>query len=356
MNKNAQCYYESALKLFMPIELEPDVAGFVVNLGKKRYFFYGFGTPLNNGTSAQISRNKFFTNKVLEKAGLPVPKAAYIHISEFEEGRLEEKIAKLSFPLVAKPLDEGKFGRDVLCNIQNLAQLNQYLSVNLPKSNFVIVEEFHGNLNSYRVLVFNYRIIGVIHRYPAHVDGDDKHTIEELVDLTNKKRLESSDTLGPILIDDECHIRLNELGIDVNYIPGKGERVTLCYTSNASRGGTYASLSKKIHKENRKLLLRAARVLNLKLVGFDVQCQDINVPILSSNGVIIESNDSPSVRIHEQPLNGKSIAVTRVMVRSLIYRHPVAYLVSLYNNHRTAFCTRSALLFACISVIYHFQG
>ena len=352
MNKNTQCYYDSALKMFLPVSLDNDIDGFVLTLGKKRYFFYGHGTPLNNATSVQISRNKYFTNKVLEKAGVPVPKAIYIHESEFE--RLEEKIANLSFPLVAKPMDEGKFGRDVLCNIQTIEELQSYLITNFPKKSYIIIEEFHGNLNSYRVLVFNNRVIGVVIRHPAHVLGDGKHTIEELVELANSLRPTISDTLAPIVIDEECLIRLKELGIDVNYIPKKDEQVTLCYTSNASRGGTYASLGKKICKENKRLLIYAAKALNLRLVGFDVQCLDIMKPIELNNGVIIESNDSPSVRIHEHAIIGAPLLVTKNMIRSFIFRHPLSYLYGLYCRGRTGFFIRSIILIALFGIGVNF--
>ena len=354
MNENTQCYYQSALKLLMPIELEAELGGFVLVLAKKRYFFCGLGTPLNNTMSTYISRNKYFTNKLLEKAGLPVPKARYIHVSDFEQGLLEEKIEGLSFPLVAKPMINGKFGEDVLCNIQGIEQLKGYLYEHATQYEFITIEEFHSNLKSYRVLIFNHRILGVVLRHPAHVIGDGQHTIEELVDITNMNRSEISDVLKPIIIDEECHIRLNELGIDTNYIPKKDDWITLCYTCNASRGGTYISLDKKICNENNMLLINAAKALNLNLVGFDVLCADINLPIVSSGGVIIESNDSPSVRIHEQAIEGNSVLVTRKIIRSYILRHPCSYLYGLYQNNRTKLYIRSFILMVFMSIFYTF--
>lgn len=352
MNKNTECYYKSALKFFLPVSLESAVDGFSLTLGKKRYFFYGMATPLNNAISVQISRNKYFTNKILEKAGFPVPKAIWVHGSELNDNKWIEKIAGLTFPLVAKPLDEGKFGHDVLCNIQTVAQLETYLKTHAPRHPFILIEEFHANLKAYRVLVFNGRVIGVIQRTPAQIIGDGAHTVQELIDISNQERMKQSDTLGPIRIDDECHIRLSELAIDEYYIPKANECITLCYTCNASRGGTYASLGKKIAKENRMMLVKAARALNLKLVGFDVQCADIMQPIEGSAGVIIESNDSPSVRIHEHALEGMSVAVTRHMIRSFIYRHPLAYLKQLYHHQLTSSYVRSLLLIGLAIILY----
>lgn len=354
MNKNSRCYYESALKLLLPVEYMPEVDGFILRLGRKKYFFCGAVTPLNNSCSVNVAKNKFCMNKVLEKAGFPVPKAIFVHIAEFEQGKLEEKIADLSFPLVVKP-QEGRLGNDVLCNVQTIEQLKNYMAKNFHKYEFLTVEEFHGNLNSYRVLVLNKNVIGVVQRYPAYVFGDGKHSLEELIELTNIKRLKISDTLGPIVVDEECHIRLNELGIDINHIPQRDEKVILGYTSNATRGGSYRSLGKQICKKNRRLFIRAAAELNLNLVGFDVQCIDINIPIEGkSQGVIIEANPGPSVRIHEHPMEGSPIRVTKKMLLSLIYRHPFSYLYTICKNQRSAFYIKSLAIIALGTYLLRF--
>jgi len=352
MNKNAQYYYKNALKLLLPVEEVPEIDGFKLILGKTNYYFCHSGTPLNNSGSIYVARNKYCMNKILEKAGLPVPKAVFVNFTEFQAGKLEEKIASLSFPLVAKP-QAGKLGQDVLCNIQNIQQLTNYMIKNFSYYDSVAIEEFHGNLNSYRVLILNNRVLGVIQRYPAHVIGDGKHNLQELIELTNIQRRQISDTLGPIVVDEECHIRLNELGISLSYVPKNGEWVTLIYTSNATRGGTYKSLGKQICKENRQLLIRAATELQLKLVGFDVQCADIQLPIEKPRDVIIEANDAPSVRIHESPMEGSPVYMSKKILRQLIYRHPFAYFHVLYKNQQSAFYVRSILFAACLGLMYY---
>ncbi|KTD33268.1 UDP-N-acetylmuramyl tripeptide synthase [Legionella nautarum] len=351
MNKNARCYYESAKKLLFPVEEVPEIEGFKLKLWKRNFYFCGSGTPFNDSCSIHLARNKHTMNKVLGRAGFPVPKATFIHISEYEYGMLEEKIAGLSFPLVAKP-QTGKLGQNVLCNIQTLEQLKNYIAKNIVDSEYISIEEFHANLNAYRVLIFNNRILGVIQRYPAQVIGDGDHNLQALIDLSNSQRIKLSDSLGPIVIDEECQFKLAELGMDLNYVPKKDEVVGLCYACNATRGGTYKSLAKKINRENSQLLIRAATELNLKLVGFDVQCTDINVPIGQSRGVIIEANDGPSIRIHEYPLEGDTVPVSKKIIRSLIYRHPFSYLYILYTNRRSAPYLRGLIFLGVIIGIF----
>ena len=65
----------------------------------------------------------------------------------------------------------------------------------------MIIEEFHGRLQSYRVLVFNRQVIGVVLCHPARVIGDGQHNIQELIELTNIKRKEIDENLGSMLMN-----------------------------------------------------------------------------------------------------------------------------------------------------------
>lgn len=352
-NVNTKYYYTNAKKLGLPVEIISHINGFKFKLGKIHYYFRGLKTPLNNNCSQDIARDKYCVNKILANAGIPVPKATRITRQNFTNNPLELLISDLRFPLVVKPT-LGSLGQDVICNISNLEQLKTQMTKLFQSNDCLSIEEFHGNLNSYRVLVLNRRVIGVIQRYPAHVIGDGKHTIADLVASANIQRSQTSDELAPIIIDEECQIRLKELGIDLNYIPKPQERVVLCYTCNATRGGTYEALKTKICKENRHLFSKAASLVSLKLVGIDVECMDINIPIEDSAGVIIELNASPSVRIHETPQFGKPNRVTQKIIRSIIYRHPLAYLYTLGKSPNFYMKGLIALgLFITIFSYYH---
>ena len=350
-NKNAELYYNSSKKLGLPAIIIDPIEGFFFQLGKKNYFFRGMETPLNNTCSENLARNKYCTNQVLESAGIPVPKAATIHIDTFKQGLLENIISNLNFPLVIKP-SQGALGKDVVCNISTLAELNTHMARIFPTSEWITIEEFHGALNSFRVLILNHKIIGIVQRYAAHVVGDGQHTLTELVARANHQRRQISDELANIAFDDECHIRLQELKITPDYIPALNERVVLCYTSNASRGGSYESLKINLCKENRRLFLKIGAVLNLNIAGIDVECKDLNTPINTAHGVIIEVNPSPSIRIHEAPQSGMPNPVSKKIIRSIIYRHPLSYLHLLYKNKVTAPFFRGLIAPFMLMIIY----
>lgn len=325
-----------------------------MTLNRSRYLFCAGEPPLNSSTSARVAYHKYYTNQLLHMAGVPVPRSVRLLEEEFQDGSFIQKIECLKFPLVVKPV-QARLGADVLCNIQTLNDLKTALTNTFAFYHSLLIQEFHGNLTSYRVLVFNQRIIGLVLRHPATVIGDGKHSLEALVTLENQKRAQLNVFLGPIVFDTETQIRLNELGINERYIPAEGEQVVLCYVSNATRGGSFGTLNTKIIcKENRQLMLHITKTLNLKLAGIDIQCTDIKTPIEPSQGVIIEVNEIPNVRIHELPMWGKPQLVTRIIMRHFIYRHPFAYVWSLCTNRRTAFYVKSffvTLLMACMYVL-----
>lgn len=349
-NKNTGLYYKSAKELFLPVQIRHYIEGFSFQLGKTSYFFRGFETPFNNSCSTKLTENKYCANKILENANIVVPKAVAICKDEFENGELENIISDLKFPLVLKPTISS-LGRDVYCKIPDLIHLKTLMTQLYTKKEWLTIEEFHGNLNSYRVLVFNKKIIGVVQRYPAHVIGDGVSTITELVALSNIKRAQLSDELAPILLDEECHFRLKELDITPDYIPAKNERLVLCYTCNASRGGTYEALNTRLDKKSRQFFINIASILNLNIAGIDVECVDINSPKIDSESVIIEVNPGPSVRIHENTRSAKPNRVTKKMVRSIIYRHPLSFVYVLYKNKQTALYVRGFIFLVFFSII-----
>lgn len=322
MDKNGLLYYKSALELGLPCTPIADIYGFAVTLDNRQYFFRGGHTPFNNGGSVSVARNKYCVNKLLAAAGIPVPKTIAITRDEFATGNYS--LHNLNFPLVAKPTSDSGLGKDVLCNIKNEEILLSYLKKKFKRYSCISIEEFHNHLKTYRILVFYNEVIGTLERTPSHIIGDGTHTISELIAIANQER--QSTDLGPLKVDEEYLIRLDELGLTLKDIPEMGEYVQLCYTCNGSRGGTRTSLGKQICQENAELAVRAAKVLNLNLVGFDVLCKDINVSMTKCNGVFIEANYNPDIAMHETCMLGTPQHVSKIIMRKLIYLHPFSYL------------------------------
>lgn len=355
----AEHYFKACEKFDLnPIALEKELEGFAVKIGHHAYYFRQGLTPFNATVSVSIACNKYSTNKLLEKAGIPVPKAYGLTLENYRYNKSKLKKLKLKYPLVVKPAWDSACGFNVICNIQNYKELNLYIEKNIRSQKCINIEEFHPNLRSYRVLVFYDKIIGVVERFPACVIGDGKSSIRQLIKEQNKIRkvLKKKIPTGPINVNTETYKLLAEAGLTLNSIPNKDQTVPLRYICNSTHGGTFKSLDTSvICPENADLAIRAARVLDLNLVGFDVICKDIGVPIEKSEGYFIEANADPDITIHEESFGGIKNMVSEKIVMKLIKHHPIAYIIKRLNSSSPwAFLIRLSLLITTLIVLFLF--
>ncbi|MGQ3891343.1 hypothetical protein [Legionella sp. CNM-4043-24] len=314
MDKNIELYYQSALRLKLPVTWLPDIGFLLIRLGKKRFFFKDTITPLNDIASIYLAKNKYLFHRLLKGHGFSVPSSIMIRAQDFKKHPLSDWVGHLSFPLVVKPARDTWSGRDVLCDIRDIDSLATQVDALFEKYDQVHIEEFHQGMREYRVLVLKNRILGVVERIAAQVTGDGVHSIEQL--MTEYYQQRPTFDSSPLIDDSQAQGR----------IPEPGEIVRLTHLANRAQGGKSISLGKKIHAENARTLIKAARLLGTDLVGFDLLCEDINRPFSQSRWIILEGNFGPGVSIHELPDEGKKMKVSQAVLKQLIYAQPLDYL------------------------------
>ncbi len=329
---NSQLYYKSAQESGLLITYEQDIAGFYVALSNKRYYFRSGVTPFNVSSNAYIAENRQYLNLVLNQANLPVPKMIICSKEVFNQKAIEEIITNFKFPLIIRPCTPSVTYEDVISNITSLELLYEHLNKSFYKYESMVIEEFHASLKSYRVLVFNNQILGVIQRYPTMIVGDGIHTIAELIAMhtyTHNHHLTKSMFLSEI--DEEYNIRLKELNLSYETILDNKQTIPINYTSHPSRGGINKSLGNNICKENAELLCHAARVLGMKLVGFDIICENILKPITPQRGFILSASSNPDISDHESPIYGIKNPVSKQIINQLIWNHPISYILTKFK-------------------------
>lgn len=363
MDPIAKHYLKSCQKLHLqPVIREKEMDGFYLKFGSHYYHFRHAYTPFNGVAGVSIAMNKFSTNKILAEAGIPVPKAFAWTLDEFRKRKYN--FDEIKYPVVVKPSWDSDCGFDVVCNIKSKEELINYFEHHIHAQKCISVEEYHGGLRSYRVLVFYDKVIGVVERFPAHVIGDGQRSIRSLIRQQNNERriLKKTIPTGPINLNEETDKILGDLGLTLESIPDKDELIPLRYICNSTHGGTFISLATSvICAENARLAVRAARALDLNLVGFDVICQDISIPIEKSDGYFVEANPCPDITIHEASFGGIPNMVTEKMIKKLINKHYLLYLWS-FVKQRTplGFILRLTLILillaGVLSLAWFLQG
>ncbi len=339
----------------LPYTYFPKADALRIDLGGTFYYFVFSISPMNYGASIYVAKHKYALNRLLHQSGFPVPNAVAFEKKQWEHQSLKELIKPLRFPLVAKPMINTVRGTGVLCNIKNMENLSEYLNTFFDKHRFVEIEEFHSQLKEYRVTVLKNRVIGVLVRTGAFVMGDGKHTIEELIEIKNVERIRLSKvlTISPLKYDTEYQNCLEEQGLTLKSIIPEGEKIRLCYTVNTGRGGDILSLGNKIHPANAKRVCAAARTIGLDYVGFDLLCEDINIPFKPNKWVIIEANFLADATLHEIPNHGIKTKVVNKILWHIIYRHPFSYLYHLCIRSRFSIYFKSGILVMISMYLLH---
>jgi cyanophycin synthetase len=252
----------------------------------------------------ELACDKEGTKNILKDAGIPVPRGTVIQYLD----DLEEAIREVGgYPIVIKPLD-GNHGRGITIDINSWVEAEEAydLASAASKTRFVIIERYYKG-SDHRVLVINGKLVAVAQRIPAHVEGDGRSTIEQLIEITNQdpNRGDGHDNiLTKITVDRTSSAVLARQGYKLDTILDKGEIAYLRATANLSTGGIAVDRTDDIHPENIWLCQRVAKIIGLDICGIDVVTPDITKPLRDVDGVIVEVNAAPGFRMHAAPSKG----------------------------------------------------
>ncbi|MEA3202809.1 MAG: cyanophycin synthetase, partial [Thermoplasmata archaeon] len=255
---------------------------------------------------AEIADDKDRTKRILAEAGIPVPRGDVVSTWDGVVDASED----LGFPLVLKPL-VGNHGRGVTTEIQDLAQLRQAFDAAQAVHRHVVVEQCLQGAD-FRVLVVNHKFVAAARRDPASVTGDGVHTVQQLVDQTNRdpRRGDAHDNfLTKIEVDAHSLEMLAREGMTPASVPPAGVVVRLKGTANLSTGGTATDVTAEVHPHVRRMCERASRMVGLDLMGIDVVAPHLRQPLGETRGGVVEVNAAPGLRMHAQPSSGRPLNV-----------------------------------------------
>lgn len=254
--------------------------------------------------AVELACDKEGTKTILKDGGIPVPRGTVIQYLDELSAAIEEVGG---FPIVIKPLD-GNHGRGISIDIKNQQEAEEAydLASAASKTRSVIVERYYKG-SDHRILVINGKVAAVAERIPAHVVGDGRSTVEELIEITNQDPNRGdghANVLTKITIDKTALNVLEKQGYELTSILAHGEIAYLRATANLSTGGIAVDRTDEIHPENVWIAQRVAKLIGLDIAGIDVVTDDIRKPLKEVDGVIVEVNAAPGFRMHVAPSRG----------------------------------------------------
>jgi cyanophycin synthetase len=290
----------------------------LVQLGQGRYQkrVRATMTSMTGALAVDIAGDKKLTTQLLAAAGLPVPRSETVRSEDEAAGAAR----RIGFPVVTKPID-GNHGRGVMLDLRDEAAVRAGYRTSLAEARrpAVVVESYVSG-NDYRVLVIGGHMAAVAQRVPAHVIGDGKHTVRQLVDITNadpRRGIGHEKVLTKIKVDETAVELVRHQGFELDDVPPKDAFVKLVATGNMSTGGISIDRTWEAHEENIEIAEEAGRVIGLDVAGIDFLTPDISKPVRETGGAIVEVNAAPGFRMHTHPTEGDPQYVAKPVVDML---------------------------------------
>jgi GNAT-family acetyltransferase (TIGR03103 family) len=234
--------------------------------------------------------DKRVTRRIMEKAGVRVPRGALVLDGELQEGlALLKKVGAV----VVKPA-RGEQGRGITVGVRDRKSMERAVSFALRYCPEVLVEELVEG-EDLRVVVIDHEVVAAALRRPAEVVGDGRRSVRELVRWTSRRRERATGGESRIPLDDTTAEVVGEAGLSLDDVIDDGERVRVRRTANLHTGGTIVDVTDRLHPDIAEAAVRASRAIGIPVTGLDFLVPDATSP----EHVFIEANERPGLANHE---------------------------------------------------------
>lgn len=240
--------------------------------------------------------DKFLLFEALSAARIPVPHTRSVR----SEHAAIQAWSDLKGAAVTKPRT-GSRGRHTTTWIQSEEELRRAFRSAQTLSHYVCVSKsLSGSVC--RGTLIEGRLAGFFQADPPRLTGDGISSIRALVVKKNDTKHERVEIIT--LTDEHAAFLKRRYGYSFDSIPADGLRIDLTHRTGRLFGGETREHGTSVHPSLRAQLEKAAQVLGIPVVGFDLIIEDpLSDPDTQEWG-IIEANTLPFIDLHYLPLHG----------------------------------------------------
>ena len=240
--------------------------------------------------------DKFLFKKFLKQNLIPT--APFAIATNLRDARIALK--DLHMPVVTKPRI-GSNSRHTTKFIKTDAEFEAAFRSAQQLCRYVLFEE-HLNGHVCRATVVNGTLVGFLETRQPTVTGDGLRTLCELID---EKSAHHREGVSDVVIAGENEAYIQRQGFALDSIPEKGAVIEIGRFGGRSSGGETREMPGEIHPKLREYVEKAARLMRVPLVGFDLIIPDPESDPDAQKWGILEANTVPFIEIHNDPLEGK---------------------------------------------------
>ncbi|HEN8714433.1 MULTISPECIES: N-acetylglutaminylglutamine synthetase [Pseudomonas] len=289
LNPYARIIVDEAYRRGIEVQVDDAAGGlFTLSLGGRRVRCRESLSDLTSAVSMTLCQDKRLTQQTLHNAGLLVP------VQQLA-GNADDNLAFLDDhgAVVVKPVD-GEQGQGVAVNLTTYEEVSQAIEHARRFDSRVLLESFHPG-HDLRIVVIGFEVVAAAVRHPAQVVGDGKHSVLQLIEAQSRRRQAATGGESRIPLDDETERTLRDAGFDYTSVLPAGQRLAVRRTANLHTGGTLEDVTERLHPVLADAAVRAARALEIPVVGLDLMVRDAEQP----DYVIIEANERAGLANHE---------------------------------------------------------
>jgi D-alanine-D-alanine ligase-like ATP-grasp enzyme len=288
---------------------------FQFGYGANLSLYRGARTAQTSYIATRIADSKQRTNSLLRAHGLPHTRQTVTSSRDkaFQAAR------EYGYPVIVKPVSSSE-SRGVTGNILNDDEFAVAFDYAKEHSRSVIIEPFLQGVD-HRFLIVGGRMVHVTRHEVAHVVGDGRMTIEQLIEKANENPLRGPDPWEPytlLELDADATRMLARQGFSATTVLDAGQRAELSGISSLSVGATAEEVTGIAHADNIAVAEKAARLVGLDICGIDFLLPDVSKSCLETGGVILEVNQRPSFDMHDASTGSRNRVRDTILKRLLV--------------------------------------
>lgn len=249
--------------------------------------------PQNDATAATLASDKYFTQRILEDAGLSTLSGQYFFLHArhrahrplgHERADAMTYFAGLDHRAFAKPLhgSRGDFARPLI----GADTLNNYMNEVAQYYDSILLQPIVCG-DEYRIFLLDGDEIFTVRKFPPSLTGDGNHSLRELLAAHDRDLQIHGLSPSGIALDNAR---------DGDRILPAGHRQELPGRMNRSAGGAMAFAQPHHHDAAVTLARRAVQALGLRAAAVDLFTNVDGDPAAMA---VIEINANPSIRFLE---------------------------------------------------------
>lgn len=279
-----------------PVQAAPGARHWQFGWGHRGRVFFETAPCDESTRGRHIAIDKLQTNAFLRHLGMPATEQRAAVTLVEAQARAQE----LGWPVVVKPSDQGQ-GKGVSVGVDSPDRLAAAFERARALSGRPVVIERQVAGVDHRLLVVRGEFVDALTREAASIAGDGRHSVRELVDAINARRLADpmqARYLRQVAVDEVVQAHLARQGLSPDSVPEAGRRIVLRGNANVSTGGEPVNVRARVHPQVRVMACAIARALDLQCVGVDYLTVDVSRPPAEVGGVVIEVNPMPGLDPH----------------------------------------------------------